>query len=178
MAVRRSSKSAWMVEVIEENMRREDDTSEPDPSLGYAMPVSIEKKPGGTFTYVSVYDGDSWPCKSFAANRAEFSITDDDFTSNPLVTFPIFKAAMLILAETWEATWAKAFPNDMVRKKPIGTGENPAGGGWSMSARISPSSSRRRRASLWSAGPMAGCSWRRRTRFSTRTIPGTSPRRG
>ncbi|MDR3461493.1 MAG: hypothetical protein P4L76_04160, partial [Beijerinckiaceae bacterium] len=106
----------WMVEAIEENMRREDDTTDPDPSLGYAMPVSIETKPDGPFTSVAVYDGDSWPCKSFAANSAEFSITDDNYKENPLVSFPTFKAAMLILAETWEATWAKAFPNDMVQK--------------------------------------------------------------
>jgi hypothetical protein len=44
------------------------------------------------------------------------TIRGDNAAKNPLVTFPIFKAAMLILAETWEATWAKAFPNNMVQK--------------------------------------------------------------
>jgi hypothetical protein len=80
------------------------------------MPVYRSKKSGSQTVHISIYDGNSWPYKTYAKNHADLTIRGDNAAKNPLVTFPIFKAAMLILAETWEATWAKAFPNNMVQK--------------------------------------------------------------
>jgi len=105
-----------MEKAIAENIRRDIDTREPNSDLGYAMPVYRSKKSGSQTVHISIYDGNSWPYKTYAKNHADLTIRGDNAAKNPLVTFPIFKAAMLILAETWEATWAKAFPNNMVQK--------------------------------------------------------------
>jgi len=100
---------------IAENIRRDVGTREPNSDLGYAMPIYRSEKSGGRTIHLSIYDGNSWSYKTYAKNHADLTIRGGSGTP-PLVSFPTFKAAMLILAETWEATWAKAFPNDMVQK--------------------------------------------------------------
>jgi hypothetical protein len=105
-----------MVEAIKENMRRDYDTNLPDPALGYRMPAGMYKNSESNYTDVSINDGDPWSYKDYSNNCARFVNHAIESMHNPVVTFPIFKAVTLILAETWEATWAKAHPNNLVQK--------------------------------------------------------------
>jgi hypothetical protein len=62
----------WLAEAIAENMRRDDDTHEPDPKLGYRMPAGIYRNSDTQYIHLSISDGDPWPYKSWRAH-SDFS---------------------------------------------------------------------------------------------------------
>jgi hypothetical protein len=104
-----------MAEAIKENTRRDYDTNVPDPALGYRMPAGMYKDTESNYTGLSINDGDGWPYKTYSNNNARFVRYGDVFAKDNFVTFRVYKAIMLILAETWETTWAKAHPDNLVQ---------------------------------------------------------------
>ena len=90
-----------------------DDDGDPDPIYGYRFYVynSIEDQPRGLS--ISVHGG-CWSDSDLITNDVRIS-TDWYVDPDPaIITFPIFKGAVLATAETFDAMWGTAYSHDLM----------------------------------------------------------------
>ena len=89
-----------------------DDDGDPDPIYGYRFYVynSIEDQPRGLS--ISVHGG-CWSNSDLISNNVWIS-TEEYIDPDPaIITFPIFKGAVLAMAETFDPVWSMAYPRDL-----------------------------------------------------------------
>ena len=84
----------------------------PDPFYGYLMMTQTDRTPEGSSIGLAVsaskgVNGGS-TVSAFCNNYATLDIGPDPDPS--LITFALWRSLLLILCETWEATWAEASP--------------------------------------------------------------------
>ena len=86
---------------------------DPEPLEGYFMMLKTDLTKPERLVHLSVSAGCGDLCISVSpfCNSAEFEI--DPTPDLSLLTFSVWRRVMLILAETWEATWAEASPMDI-----------------------------------------------------------------
>ena len=102
-----------LVRAIERNANTGEEEV-PDPFYGYLMLVITENTSQDSGAGISASAGEGINGGSFVSpfmNDAEFKIGSDPDPS--LVSYSLFRTIMLILCETWEATWAEACPENL-----------------------------------------------------------------
>ncbi len=100
-----------IVEIVENGVS-EDDFGEPAPEDGYGV-VAVAGARGPRHVTFAVTTGDQ---------SSELAFGEYDIASDlTIVTYPLFKAALLAISAAWDMQWAcaQAFRNDVV-KVPIG----------------------------------------------------------
>ncbi len=114
-----------MANVVERHASRADD-GEPTPIAGYSIAVinSLEKNPHGISIYVKAGSCGTGHVYINHASIETFWLQEPD---PAIITFPIFRAALLVLAETFEVTWCSAYPRDIM---PLWRGEALFSIGW------------------------------------------------
>jgi hypothetical protein len=101
-----------LTRLIADGVTRADD-GDPTPIYGYHFGASTR---AGSKTSVTllVQAGFYAPKPPFYANTAELQTQPLNEDNAAVVTLPIFKAALLAIAETWDATWCGAYPSDII----------------------------------------------------------------
>jgi hypothetical protein len=89
------------------------DDGDPTPINGYRFGASARSDPKSVIT-IDVHAGYYAPYAPFFANTAELQTQPLNEHNKALVTLPIFKAALVAIAETWDATWCGAYPADII----------------------------------------------------------------
>jgi hypothetical protein len=89
------------------------DDGDPTPINGYHFGASTR---AGSTTSVTllVHGGFYAPSPPFFANTVELQTQPLNELNTALVTYPIFKAALIAIAEAWDATWCAAYPADII----------------------------------------------------------------
>jgi hypothetical protein len=90
-----------------------DDDGDPEPIYGYRFYVynSIEWEPRGLS--ISVHGG-CWSDSDLITNNVWISTAEYADPDPAIITFPIFKAAVLAAAETFDAIWSTAYSKDLM----------------------------------------------------------------
>jgi hypothetical protein len=89
------------------------DDGDPTPIYGYHFGASARSDPKAVIT-VLVHAGSYPPDPPYFANTAELQTQPLNEHNAALVTLPIFKAALIAIAEAWDATWCGAYPADII----------------------------------------------------------------
>lgn len=89
----------------------------PTPISGYYFGASARSDPKAIIT-IDVHAGYYAPYASFFTNTAELQTPPLNEQTAALVTLPIFKAALVAIAEAWDATWCAAYPWDLINLWP------------------------------------------------------------
>lgn len=100
-----------MTNVVESGVSRSDD-GDPTPVYGYSVIAVNNTEPTPFSIGVSVHAG-RWASGPGYINRGEIESSDRIDLDPTLVTFAIFRAALLALAESFEVTWCSAYPKDL-----------------------------------------------------------------
>ena len=103
-----------MAHAIERNMGNGGDGDAPDPYYGYALLSQTESTPPGSRVHLHGSAGARPTGGSGVTawtNRMDFDV--DAEPDGSLMTFAFWRSVVLLLAETWEATWVEASPNDI-----------------------------------------------------------------
>jgi hypothetical protein len=89
------------------------DDGDPTPINGYHFGASTR---AGSTTSVTllVHAGFHAPNPPFFANTVELQTRPLNQQNSALITLPIFKAALIGIAEAWDATWCGAYPSDII----------------------------------------------------------------
>jgi hypothetical protein len=100
-----------MAKIVEDNVARADD-GVPTPISGYTVGAlnSLDRTPRSISIYVKA---GSWSSGPYYGNHAEIESCYGVTLDPAIVTFPIFRAALFVLAEAFDVTWCSAYPNDI-----------------------------------------------------------------
>jgi hypothetical protein len=93
------------------------DDGDPTPISGYRFGASARSDPQAVIT-LDVHAGYYAPNPPFFANTAGLQTQPLNERNAALVTLPIFKAALVAIAEAWDATWCEAYPWDLINLWP------------------------------------------------------------
>jgi hypothetical protein len=96
---------------VERRVSRADD-GEPTPIYGYSFTAVNEMLRGPRNIGILVRAG-SRVEGPFLINSAEVGTSERIVPDAAIVTYPIFRAALLVLAEAFDVTWCRAYPNDL-----------------------------------------------------------------
>jgi Immunity protein 52 len=101
-----------MEAVVERHVSRADDGA-PVPINGYSAAVvnSLRFEPRRVSIYVRA---GAWYLAPYLTNYIDIGTSRKAAADPALVTYPIFRAALLALAETFETTWCAAYPRDIM----------------------------------------------------------------
>lgn len=86
----------------------------PTPISGYYFGASARSDPKAVIT-IDVHAGYYAPNPPFYANTAELRTPPLNEQVTALVTLPIFKAALVAIAEDWDVTWCGAYPGEIIK---------------------------------------------------------------
>lgn len=101
-----------IVPQIEANVSRAEEGALPDPDYGYLLLAMTDRTSTEGTASLSVGAGSGLSGVAHAfKNHASFDIGPEPDPS--LTTYAVLRAALLVIAETWEATWAEASPDDI-----------------------------------------------------------------
>ena len=105
-----------MAEAVARNMGNDgEDGPDPDPDCGYCLMSQTERTaPGGRVDLggsAGARPGGGGLGVTPFTNRMEFDVGPEPDPS--LMTYALWRAVLLLLAETWEASWVEAAPHDM-----------------------------------------------------------------
>jgi hypothetical protein len=89
------------------------DDGDPTPINGYGFGASARSNPKAVITLL-VRAGFYAPNPPFFANTVELQTQPLNEHNSHLITLPIFKAALVAIAEAWDATWCAAYPSDII----------------------------------------------------------------
>jgi hypothetical protein len=89
------------------------DDGDPTPVYGYHFGASARADPKAVITLL-VHAGSYPPSPPYFANTAGLQTQPLNEHNAALVTMPIFKAALIAIAEAWDATWCGAYPSDII----------------------------------------------------------------
>jgi hypothetical protein len=89
------------------------DDGDPTPINGYRFGASARAHPDTVVT-LNVHAGFYAPNPPFFANTAGLQTAPLNERNAAFVTSPIFKAALIAIAEAWDATWCAAYPWDII----------------------------------------------------------------
>jgi hypothetical protein len=99
-----------MEAAVARHVSRADD-GDPVPINGYTAAIvnTWQHEPRSIRVYVHA---GAWKCKPSLINYADLETSDRVAADPAIVTYPIFRAALLALAEIFEVTWCVAYPED------------------------------------------------------------------
>ncbi|HXP04325.1 MAG TPA: Imm52 family immunity protein [Stellaceae bacterium] len=89
------------------------DDGDPTPIYGYHFGASARAGSKTSVTLV-IQAGFYAPNPPYFANTAELQTQPINEHNAALVTLAIFKAALVAIAEAWDATWCAAYPSDII----------------------------------------------------------------
>jgi hypothetical protein len=101
-----------MTEVVERHVSRTDD-GEPEPIYGYTAAVvnTLESTPRSFAIYAHA---GAWHDGHFYINSVDIETSRREVPDPAIVTYTIFRSALLVLAETFDVTWCSAYPRDIM----------------------------------------------------------------
>jgi hypothetical protein len=97
---------------VARNVSRADD-GDPTPISGYTASIVNTWEHEPRSISVGVHAG-AWSSGSHLINYADIETSDKVAADPAIVTYPIFRAALLALAETFEVSWCVAYPADVM----------------------------------------------------------------
>jgi hypothetical protein len=89
------------------------DDGDPTPIYSYGFGANAESHPKAIIS-LHIDAGSYVPNPQYFANTAELRTQPLNEHNAALVTYPIFKAALIAIAEAWDATWCGAYPSDII----------------------------------------------------------------
>jgi hypothetical protein len=89
------------------------DDGDPTPINGYRFGASARAGSKTSLT-IDVHAGSYAPRMPFYTNTAELQTKPLNEENDGLITSPLFKAALIAMADAWDATWCGAYPSDII----------------------------------------------------------------
>jgi hypothetical protein len=100
-----------MTEMAERGVRRDDD-GEPDPAGGYCIVASNDEEYPSRDVSLFVNGGGVVDPRA-APSSASFETSDDSPADPSIVTYPVFKAALMSLVSAWDVQCAQAYSAEL-----------------------------------------------------------------